>query len=317
MATNRGHIGARLREEHVPPKLAGLLPLFVLIALFVIGLGLGAAYVVAADRWCPIALPAAPSAPPAPAEVPIRLIAFGVFQAADQTGNGQRWIVKFFCEAKASDLALVFLAYCLVIGAGWLAWATLKLWNAGEQQIAVANVFAEASQRSADTTERSLTRLERPYILPSAVGGINFSEAPDVRHTVGFAVINYGRAPAILRGVQGKFRMLAALSKDALAGNGLPPEQTDANDQRVSRTLAPSDRHTVELGVPFQVYLEKHAGFARPPLDIPEKLYLALTIEYLDVVQGVERTGITLWVYDHARHGFVSHGGADYNYERP
>ena len=315
MTANRGHIGARLREQHVPPKLAGLLPLLVLIALFVVGLELGVAYVVAADRWCPIALPTAPPAPPAPpAEVPIRLISL---QAADQTGNAQRWIVKFFCEAKASDLALVFLAYCLVIGAGWLAWATLKLWNAGEQQIAVANVFAEASQRSADTTERSLTRLERPYVLPSAVGGINFSEAPDVRHTVGFAVINYGRAPAILRAVQGKFRMLAALSKDALTANDLPPEQTDASDQRVSRTLAPSDRHTVELGGPFKVYLEKHAGFARPPLDVPEKLYLSLTIEYLDVVHGIERTGVTLWIYDHARYGFVSHGGADYNYERP
>ena len=257
-------------------------------------------------------MPAAP-----PAEVPIRHIAFDLIQAADQRGNAQRWIVKFFCEAKAADLALVFLAYCLVIGAGWLAWATLKLWSAGEQQIAVANVFAEASQRSADITERSLTRLERPYILPSAVGGINFSEAPDGRHTVGFAVINYGRAPAILRAVQGKFRMLATLSKEALTANDLPPGQTEANDQRVSRTLAPSDRHMVELGVPFQVYLEKHAGFARPPVDVPEKLYLSLTIEYLNVVHGIERTGVTLWIYEQTRLGFVSHGGAEYNYEQP
>ena len=315
MTTNRGHFGARLRDAHVPPKLAGLVPLLVLIALFVVGLGLGAAYVFAAGQWCPIEVPIVPAAPPA--EVPIRHIAFDLIQAADQRGNAQRWIVKFFCEAKAADLALVFLAYCLVIGAGWLAWATLKLWSAGEQQIAVANVFAEASQRSADITERSLTRLERPYILPSAVGGINFSEAPDVRHTVGFAVINYGRAPAILRAVQGKFRMLATLSKEALTANDLPPGQTEANDQRVSRTLAPSDRHMVELGVPFQVYLEKHAGFARPPVDVPEKLYLSLTIEYLDVVHGIERTGVTLWIYEQTRLGFVSHGGAEYNYEQP
>jgi hypothetical protein len=306
-----------LREEHVPSKLAGLVPVFVLIALFLVGLGIGAAYVLAADRWCPVGttVPAAPTAPPT--ELPIRHIAFDLLQAPEQRGAAPRWIVRFFCEARASDLALVFLAYCLVIGAGWLAWATLKLWSAGEQQIAVANVFAEASQRSADTTERSLTRLERPYLLPSAVGGINFSEAPNVRHAVAFAVINFGRAPAVLRTVQGKFRMLAALSKDALNANDLPPEQTDASDQRVSRTLAPSDRHLVELGVPFQVYLEKHAGFARPPLDVPEKLYLSLTIEYLDVVHGTERTGVTLWVYDHSRHGFVSHGGADYNYEQP
>ena len=42
-----------------------------------------------------------------------------------------------------------------------------------------------------------------------------------------------------------------------------------------------------------------------------------MTIEYLDVVHGTERTGVTLWVYDQSRHGFVSHGGAEFNYEKP
>ena len=296
----------------MPPKLADFVPLVVLTALFLFGLGLGGAYVVAADRWCAIE-PGRPSP-----ELPIRHAAsLRAFNAADEAGKAPRWLVSFFCQAKAADLALVFLAYCLVIGAGWLAWATLKLWHAGEQQIAIANVFAEAAQRSADTTERSLTRLERPYLLPSAVGGINFSQAPDVRHTVGFAVINYGRAPAILRAVHGKFLMLVSLSKETLETGDLPAGQAESSDQRVSRTLAPSDRHTVDLGVPFHIYLEKHAGYARPPVDIPEKLFLSLTIAYLDVVHGIERTGVTLWIYDQARLGFVSHGGADYNYERP
>jgi hypothetical protein len=283
-----------------------------LISLLLFGLGLGAAYVVVADHWCTVG-PAAP-----PSELPIRHAAgLRSFQAADETGHVRRWVVSFFCQVKAADFALVFLAYCLVIGAGWLAWATLKLWHAGEKQMAVANVFAEAAQRSADTTERSLTRLERPYLLPSAVGGINISQGPDVRHTVGFAVINYGRAPAILRAVHGKFLMLADLSKEAVGAGDPHGEQTDSSDQRVSRTLAPSDRHTVDLGVPSNINLEKHAGYARPPVDIPEKLYLSLTIEYLDVVHGIERTSVTLWIYDHARHSFVSHGGADYNYEQP
>ena len=183
----------RLRDAKVPPKPAGSVPLLVFVALFAVGLGLGGAYVVAADRWCPTTqvVPATPAAPPA--DLPIRhAISFDRLQAVEQR-QPQRWTIRFFCEAKAADLALVFLTYCLAVMAGWLAWATLGLWRTGEQQIGVASVFAETAQKSADTTARALTRLERPYVLPSAVGGITFSEAPDVRHTVGFAVINYGR----------------------------------------------------------------------------------------------------------------------------
>ena len=160
--------GSRLRDAKVPPKLAGLVPTLVTAALFALGLVIAGTYVVVADRVCQVA-PVTPAAPPP--ELPVRhSVAFDLLQAPALGDPPRRWAVRFFCEAKAADLAVVFLIYCLAIGAGWLAWATLGLWRTGEQQIGVAKMFAEATLKSADTTATALTRLERPYILPSAVG---------------------------------------------------------------------------------------------------------------------------------------------------
>jgi hypothetical protein len=95
------------------------LPLLVLCALFLFGLALCGAYIFLADKFCPLEAP--PSSKP------------------------HSWIVKFFCEAKAADVALVFFTYGLMIVTGWLAWATLKLWKAGESQLIVAKEAADAA----------------------------------------------------------------------------------------------------------------------------------------------------------------------------
>src|SRR5262249_7171012 len=66
-------------------------------------------------------------------------------EPANEHGKSHRWIVKFFCEAKAADIALVFFTYGLMVVTGWLAWATLKLWRAGEKQM---ELVAEANRIS-------------------------------------------------------------------------------------------------------------------------------------------------------------------------
>jgi hypothetical protein len=57
----------------------------------------------------------------------------------DVTGKSTKdgrnqWLSKFFCETKISDLALVMFTYGLLVATGWLVWATLKMWAAGERQ---------------------------------------------------------------------------------------------------------------------------------------------------------------------------------------
>ncbi|MCK1629927.1 hypothetical protein [Bradyrhizobium sp. 162] len=67
-----------------------------------------------------------------------------------------RWIVKFFCEAKAADAALVFFTYGLMIVTGWLAWATLKLWQSAES--------------TADAQEKNTRILQRAYLGVEPLG---------------------------------------------------------------------------------------------------------------------------------------------------
>jgi hypothetical protein len=106
-------------------------------------------------------------------------------QAADEHGKPYSWIVKFFCEAKAADIALVFFTYGLMIVTGWLAWVTLKLWMAGEKQMAlieqnaaqqtadmkaaiiVAQQTAEAAKQQAAIAKIGVIDLERAYLAAS------------------------------------------------------------------------------------------------------------------------------------------------------
>jgi hypothetical protein len=81
-------------------------------------------------------------------------------KSVDEHSQGHSWIIKFFCEAKAADVALVFFTYGLMIVTGWLAWATLKLWKAGEDQITIAIKAANA----ADLSARAAIALQLPII---------------------------------------------------------------------------------------------------------------------------------------------------------
>jgi hypothetical protein len=69
-------------------------------------------------------------------------------KVAHEGGKAESWFRKFACEAKAADIALVFFTWCLVIATLWLGWATLKLWKAGENQMAL--IERNAADQSRD-----------------------------------------------------------------------------------------------------------------------------------------------------------------------
>lgn len=63
----------------------------------------------------------------------------GDTQPKGQEAKSESWIKKFFCEAKALDVALVLFTYCLVIVTGWLVYATVGL----REETATLAVFAK------------------------------------------------------------------------------------------------------------------------------------------------------------------------------
>lgn len=86
----------------------------------------------------------------------------GSDKAKGHDPKAERWITKFFCEAKALDVALVLFTYCLVIVTGWLVYATAGLREEtatlaqfAKQQAEDMKVSIEASQKSALAAEKS------------------------------------------------------------------------------------------------------------------------------------------------------------------
>jgi hypothetical protein len=92
------------------------------------------------------------------------------------------WIVKFFCEAKAADAALVFFTYALVVVTGWLAWITLKL--------------AQSADDTAKVQERDTQILQRAYLAVSPQGIHPLSGNTTGLCVAHIRIRNVGRLPA-------------------------------------------------------------------------------------------------------------------------
>ena len=86
--------------------------------------------------------------------------------------EGNVWLTKFACDAKLSDLLIALFTYGLFLATGWLVWATLKLWEAGERQIRVATEAANQATRSADIAERALIAGQRAFLF------VTFNQSP-------------------------------------------------------------------------------------------------------------------------------------------
>lgn len=178
-----------------------LAPLALLVALFLLGFVLCGAYVFLADRFC---APEVASSVPLPRSPLVHLLRVdgAQNQTSDEHGTPHRWIVKFFCEAKAADIALVFFTYGLMVVTGWLAWATLKLWKAGERQMDL--IRDNAAQQSHDMREanaishNTMVADQRPWITandPRLREDVTIDEGGAL-FRVSIKITNIGKTPA-------------------------------------------------------------------------------------------------------------------------
>ena len=175
----------------------------IFVCLLLLGLVLSGIYVFFANQLCVVEdLHSAQSALTHLLNNQSGLVTQGSTKNAPST-----WIAKFFCEAKASDIALVFFTWCLVVVTAWLGWATLKLWQAGERQIKVAAASAKAAQEAADTSKLALTHLQRPFVFVKEIdlhldraGAVMGAYAPIPGAVIGYKISammeNSGSTPA-------------------------------------------------------------------------------------------------------------------------
>lgn len=176
---------------------------------------------------------------------------------------------------------------------------------------------AVAAKESADTLKKSLVNLERPYVLPTDVGKIYFSDDhPHARHFVHFKVANYGKTPAILHHVRGKFVIAELpLTSEKVDAPNSPDGTDEIQDWGKTITLGPDQRLGIApFFLPKHIEIEKHERFGRPPTASRHGLFLRLTIAFWDMERR-ERTHCSLWKYDQTRHGFVSWGEKQFTYE--
>ena len=177
-------------------------------------------------------------------------------------------------------------------------------------------IGAVAAKESADTLKKLIVR-ERPYVLPTDVGKIYFSDDhPHVRHFVHFKVANYGKTPAILHHVRGKFVIAELpLTSEKVDAPNTPDGTEEIQDWGKTMTLGPDQRLGIApFFLPKHIEIEKHERFGRPPTASRHELFLRLTIAFWDM-ERLERTHCSLWKYDRARHGFVSWGEKQFTYE--
>jgi hypothetical protein len=133
-----------------------------------------------------------------------------------ESSEQQSWGSEFLCEIKVSDLVTIWLTWCLVIVGGMQAW-----WLYGT---------LAATAKAANTAERALIELERPFVIAeiskviASRGNVAFYHNNQMRApTLGFghvtlAFANFGRTPASMSFVH--YEYLPA------ASGGIPDRST-------------------------------------------------------------------------------------------
>ena len=203
----------------------------------------------------------------------------------------------------------------LVAGLQFIALAALTI--ALGMTLRRTRIAAVVARESADTLKKSLIARERPYVLPTDVGKIYFSDDhPHVRHFVHFKVANYGKTPAVLHHVRGKFVIAQLpLTGEKMHAPNTPEGTEEIQDWGKTITLGPDQRLGIApFFLPKHIEIEKHERFGRPSTASRRELFLRLTIAFWDM-ERLERTHCSLWKYDSARHGFVSWGEKQFTYE--
>jgi hypothetical protein len=194
---------------------------------------------------------------------------------------------------------------------------TLRAIEAGEKSARAAQKTAIAAQDSSNIARLAFTVLERPYIMPTDIGNIFYSDNfPKIRHFIRFTIGNDGKTPAVVREVGGKFIMIERpITKEKLSGPNMPDGNMTVEGSRHTVTLGAGERAYVEpFRLPEHVQMELYEGFGRPVCPPANELFLSISVAYWDTAR-LERIYFSTWRYDRFRPGFVSYEGKDYNYE--
>jgi hypothetical protein len=244
-----------------------------------------------------------------------------------------------FTERHDKSIVAVF-TIVLAISTIGLWFATVRLWDAGERQLAlirnnaivqsndtkasieVAMRAAEAAKISADTSEKSFTLLERPYVIPDHVTGLRAEMyVGNPSGSASFRIGNYGKVPAIVHRVGASFTMIELpITQEKLKEPNYRRGQTIAEIWNLSTVLSEGKLHQLPtFRVPHgmrnvEIEFFDHNRRARPKTVAQHGFFLAITVEYEDAVSGVMRVNVSLWHYD--LEGFVRYGGKQHNYDR-
>jgi hypothetical protein len=211
--------------------------------------------------------------------------------------KGHVWLTKFFCDAKLSDLLIALFTYGLFLATGWLVWATLKLWKAGDEQLKfvressaeqAANMLAsiDASRKSADaamkaaeTAEKSLILEQRPWLRWNVAPLIKLvADSKRITATVDVVFENVGKTPAmnvaytaklytrrrpeptVTVGILHLNDMSAAYKEGPLVVTSIMPDEKTTPPLRYGPSISIDDLNPSEIGQ-FHLYLAIHAGY--------------------------------------------------------
>lgn len=86
-------------------------------------------------------------------------------QANDTREEPEDWLWRFGCDINATDFAIAMFTLLLGAFTALLSWSTHKLWRAGEKQIGVAKITAEAANKSATAALRALAMEKARVVL--------------------------------------------------------------------------------------------------------------------------------------------------------
>jgi len=220
-----------------------------------------------------------------------------------------------FLQKTIDDPISLFTFLLVVVGGGQLVlfWWQLRIIN---RSVKDANISAIAALRSADTAERALTTLERPFVYCSITkpgiktGVFNFADGSsrlDIsRNDLEISVYNFGRTPARLT------RIFWQISLCNHGGICVPinPVKEGGRELPVGTVCT-----TTELFVETENLRTWFAGDDHAIASNQKAVWVAGFVRYNDIFGKHHINGFAL-VFDTVSERFIRRGGPQYNYER-
>ena len=241
----------------------------------------------------------------------------------------RHWLEGGLAWIRSDNNHAIIVAFGTVLIAAFTAslwWSTRRLWQANKQQsadmrasIVQQRLTAAAAQLSAKTAKTALETLERPYVFPTEIGHIHLGDTftgGTVRPYIRFSIGNYGKSPALLHRVQGRFTMIELpLTIEKAHADNVAPGETQISEWTNSTALA--EKTAIAVGrftITHSIEIEEYNGLGRPKVVTQSNLFFLLTIEY-ENISGVTIIAHSCWRWVHPGGTFARHGGKAWNYE--